>query len=146
MIARFPPWADHILQPVGDRLMSKRAQAPSGEQSVAALPPFKGFNGEAVRIAVWPMELWLQWQADLLKSAGPALAGWMARRQEGTEAALHALEQLCACEDFAAASRIQSEWIADETRRLETDLRALGGAALIGTRAATAEAAKAAAE
>ncbi len=117
--------------------MSKRAQAPAvaTEQGVAGLPPFKGFNGEAMRLAVWPMELWLQWQADLLKSAAPALADWVARRREGTEAALHALERLCTCEDIADASKIQSEWIEGETKRLETDMRALTGAALVGLRA-----------
>jgi hypothetical protein len=119
--------------------MSKRARAPSsGEQGVATFLPFNGFNGEAVRLAVWPVELWLQWQADLLKSAGPALTDWMTRRREGTEAALHALERLCACEDLADVSKIQGEWIEEETRRLETDMRALAGAALIHARAAGA--------
>jgi hypothetical protein len=126
--------------------MSKRAQAPAGavERSVAGSAPFRGFNGEAMRFAVWPMELWLQWQADLLTSAAPAFADWMARRREGTEAALHALERLCACEDMADASRIQSEWIEGETKRLETDMRVLTGAALLRLRAMTGAAEKAA--
>lgn len=116
--------------------MDKRAKAPAGaEPSAGGLPFLKGFNGEAMRLAVWPVELWLQWQADVLKSAAPAMADWVARRRQGTEAALHALERLCACEDMADASRIQSEWIEEETKRLETDMRAFADAALVRLRA-----------
>jgi hypothetical protein len=85
-----------------------------------------GFSGQAMRWAIWPMEFWLQWQADLLKAAQPAAADWMARRREGTEAALKALERLCACHDARDASKIQSEWIEDEAKRIESDMRSLG--------------------
>lgn len=106
--------------------MDKRTQATAGaERNPAGFPLFNGFNGQAMRLAIWPVELWLQWQADMLKAAAPAMADWVARRREGTEAALQALERLCACADVADASKIQTEWIEGETKRLETDMRAL---------------------
>jgi hypothetical protein len=115
--------------------MDKRARPPAGAgPSASGLPLFKGFNPEAMRLAMWPVELWLQWQADMLRSAAPAMADWVARRREGTEAALHALERLCTCEDMADASKIQSEWIEEETKRLETDMRAFADAALVRLR------------
>ncbi len=108
--------------------MDKQAETKaSAERAEAQFPLLNGFNGQAMRLAVWPIELWLQWQADILKAAAPAAADWMTRRREGTAAALHALERLSACRDAKDASRIQSEWIEDETKRLETDMRALGG-------------------
>lgn len=120
--------------------MDKRTQAAAGGagREVAGFPVFNGFNGQAMRLAVWPVELWLQWQADMLKAVAPAMADWVTRRREGTEAALHALERLCACEDIADASTIQTEWIEGEAKRLETDMRALTGTAtLVRRREAT---------
>ncbi len=115
--------------------MDKQPQNVGGvERAFAGFPFFKGFNGQAMRLAVWPIELWLQWQADMLKAAAPATAHWIARRREGTEAALHALERLIACEDVEDASKIQGEWIEGETKRLESDVRALSGQALLWSR------------
>ena len=117
--------------------MDKRTQAAGGAgRDIAGFPVFNGFNGQAMRLAVWPVELWLQWQADMLKAVAPAMADWVTRRREGTEAALHALERLCACEDVADASKIQAEWIEGETKRLETDMRALTDAAVVRRREA----------
>ena len=81
------------------------------ERTLAGFPFFKGFNGQAMRLATWPIDFWLQWQADMLKAAAPATADWIARRCEGTEAALRALERLTACQDVEDASKIQGEWI-----------------------------------
>jgi hypothetical protein len=97
--------------------------------SVHEFPFFNAFNSQAMRLACWPLEMWLQWQAGMLRAAAPAAAEWLARRREGTEAALAALEQLCACERAEEASRIQSQWLEDERKRLETDLRAWTGPA-----------------
>jgi hypothetical protein len=99
-------------------------------------PLFNAFNGQAIRLAVWPMELWLQWQADLLKAAAPATAEWLTRRREGTAAALETLERLGTCQDIKEVSRIQSEWVEDETKRLETDMRVLGGLSFLWPREA----------
>lgn len=115
--------------------MDKQAQTEEcAERARAAFPLFNAFNGQAVRLAVWPMELWLQWQADMLRAAAPAAAEWMTRRREGTAVALKTLERLSACQDVKEVSRIQSEWVEDETKRLETDMRALGGLSFLWSR------------
>lgn len=118
--------------------MDKQSQPTEGiERMFAGLPFFSGlsgFNGQAMRMAVWPMEVWFQWQADMLKTAAPIAADWMARRREGVEAVLRALERLGGCQDVKEISRIQSEWIEDETRRLESDARAFGNPALLWPR------------
>jgi hypothetical protein len=56
-----------------------------------------GFNGAAMQWAIWPVQIWLQWQADVLKAVAPTTTDWMKRRSEGTEAARRALEWLCTC-------------------------------------------------
>ncbi len=58
----------------------------------------------------------------------------MKRRRERTEAALHALEQFCACHNVAEASKVQNEWFEDEAKRLEKDMRALGDSTLLFSR------------
>lgn len=113
--------------------MDKQAKAAEGIQR-SGFPFFNGFNGQAMRVALWPMELWLQWQAYMLKAAAPVTAEWLARRREGAESAAEALQRLCACEDAEGAAKIQNDWISDETKRLESDLRCLGGSALIWPR------------
>lgn len=99
-------------------------------EGTAGFPFLPGFDGGAMQWALWPMQLWLQWQADVLKTMAPQTTDWMRRRREGTEAALHALEQLCACHNVAEASKVQNQWLEDETKRLESDMRALSGSAL----------------
>jgi hypothetical protein len=104
--------------------MDKQAQTmESLVRGLSGFPFANNFNGQAMRLAVWPMEIWLQWQADLLKAAAPAVTDWMTRRREGTEAALQALERLTACQDAKDASKIQTEWIEGETKRLESDMQ-----------------------
>ncbi len=103
-------------------------------EGTAGFPFLPGFNGGPMQWAVWPMQLWLQWQADVLKAMAPQTSDWMKRRREGTEAALHALEQLCACHNVAEASKVQNEWFEDEAKRLESDVRALGDSALLFSR------------
>jgi hypothetical protein len=103
-------------------------------EGTAGFPFLPGFNGGAVHWVVWPMQLWLQWQADVLKAMAPRTTDWMKRRREGTEAALRALEQLCACHNVAEASKVQNEWFEDEAKRLESDVRALSDSALLFSR------------
>lgn len=111
--------------------MNKQTRTMEGvERGLVGFPFFHGFNVQTMRLAVWPMELWLQWQADVLKAAAPAAADWMTRRREGTEAALQTLARLNACHDIKDASEIQNEWIEGETKRLESDMRALSSPAL----------------
>ncbi|HXP76531.1 MAG TPA: hypothetical protein VN823_20500 [Stellaceae bacterium] len=100
-------------------------------EGTAGFPFLPGFSGATMQWAVWPMQLWLQWQADMLKAVAPTTTDWMKRRREGTEAALHAFEQLCACHNVAEASKVQNEWFEDEAKRLESDMRALSNSALL---------------
>jgi len=108
-------------------------QAKGGAIEFALLPDF---NGTVMRWTIWPMQFWLQWQADMLKAFAPTTTDWLGRRREGTEAALHALERLCACHNVADASKVQNEWIEDEAKRLESDMRALSNSALLWSREA----------
>src|SRR5579883_1688588 len=85
------------------------------DESLAGSDFLPGFNGAAMQWALWPMQFWLQWQANMLKAVAPTTAEWMERRRQGTEAALHALDRLCACHSAAEASKVQSEWL--RTRR-----------------------------
>jgi hypothetical protein len=111
--------------------MDKQAKArEGGQRSIGEGPFFSGFNGQAMRMAFWPMELWLQWQSEVLKAAAPATAEWMERRREGTDAALRTFQRLCACEDANDAAKIQSEWVNDESQRLKSDLESLSSPAL----------------
>lgn len=109
--------------------MEKQANAAEAADSgMVSFPFLTGFNGSAMRMAVWPIEFWLRWQADLFQSAAPATADWMARRCEGSEFALQALQRLCACGDAQEAAKVQSDWVADETERLERDFRLMTSA------------------
>lgn len=88
-----------------------------------------------MRMALWPAELWLQWQADMLKAAAPMAAEWMNRRRDGTQAALQAIHQLCACDSANDMVRVQKEWMAEEAKRLESDFRSLTSANLEAAKA-----------
>jgi hypothetical protein len=78
----------------------------------------------------WPLEHWLQFQADLFRAAQPALLGWVDRRCEGSEAALQAFAGLATCQDLGQAMSIQSEWLSASMKRLESDLQAAAEQAL----------------
>jgi len=91
------------------------------------LAGFPHFNGHAWRLAAWPLEIWLQWQQEMLKAAAPAAAAWFERRREGTEVTLKALGQLTSCGDLKEAAALQREWVENETKRLEADAQALSG-------------------
>ena len=106
--------------------MDQKTETTEGAEQILAGFPFFGLNSQAMRWTLWPMEFWFHWQADVLKTATPAAAEWMTRRREGAEAALQALERLCACHDAREVSKIQTEWVEDEQKRLEQDMRALG--------------------
>ncbi len=101
-----------------------RSNGGGGEYGFTVFP---GFNGQTMQTAVQPLEVWLRWQAGLLKTAAPAVVEWMERRREGTEAVCEALERLTGCEDVASATEVQREWAEGAVKRLEADFRALGG-------------------
>ena len=115
---------------------------------LGALPQFNlpQVNGEATRMAVLPVSLWLQWQADLWKAVSPASAEWIKRRQEAVAETLQTVEKLAGCKDMTEAAEIQRAWLENEMRRLESDMRMLGAQASalpeqfaeVGRRAASA--------
>lgn len=85
---------------------------------------------EAVPSLAWPLELWLQFQADLFRATEPALIGWIDRRCEGTGAVLRSVERLTTCQDFGEAISIQSEWLTGFMGRLDRDIQAVAEHAL----------------
>lgn len=102
---------------------AKAAAAPQRSEPWFAY--LNGFNSSTMRMATWPIEVWLRWQADILNAVAPATTEWIARRREGTESALRTLERLCNCSDAADYSKIQSSWAQEEAKRLESDFRFL---------------------
>ena len=72
----------------------------------------------------WPIDHWLQWQAEFLKIAAPSLNGFLDRRREALSATLRAGEKLAACRDLDDALSIQSEWAEGALKRLELDIEA----------------------
>jgi len=97
---------------------------------------FPGLGGQAVQLAVRPLEVWLRWQAGMLEAAAPATADWIARRHEATEATLNAIEKLGSCNDFAEMLETQSGWLEDEMNRLRADMQALSEQAFAWSREA----------
>jgi hypothetical protein len=116
--------------------MDTPTEHESSAKMFAQFPGFNGFNAQAVELAAWPMRTWLQWQAAFLNAAAPTTADWFKRRCAGTEAALHVLGRLSSCRDGLDASKVQREWIEDETRRLQEDWRALTDQAFLWSREA----------
>ncbi len=105
-----------------------------GTRAGIALGEFPRFSGQTMQMAVRPVEVWLRWQAGMLEAAAPATVDWIARRHEGTEATLKAIERLGSCSDFAEMFEIQNNWIGDEMKRLQADMQALGEQASIWSR------------
>jgi hypothetical protein len=105
--------------------MDKPIENETAMRIFSQFPVLDGFNSQAAELAAWPMRIWLQWQAGVLNAAAPATADWFRRRCAGTEAALHALERLASCHDGLDASKVQREWLEEETQRLQEDWRAL---------------------
>lgn len=106
--------------------MEKQTGKVSPSKGTSEISPFlNGFDGQALAWATWPVEMWMKWQQDILKAALPATNGWMERRQEGAEAIVQALKKLNGCSDLRTALEIQSEWLEEERKRLESDFTAL---------------------
>jgi hypothetical protein len=51
---------------------------------------------------------------------------WLARRRQGTEAALETARKLCGCKEPAEISSVCGEWMTGSAERLADDARALG--------------------
>ncbi len=126
--------------------MDKPTEHESAMWMFGQFPAFNGFNSQAIEWAVWPMRIWLQWQASVLNVAAPASVDWFRRRREGTESALHVLERLASSHDGLGASQVQREWIEEETQRLHEDWRAATNQAFLWSREAGNATARAQAE
>lgn len=81
--------------------------------------------GSIAQMMARPFEIWLRWQADMLKAAEPVTARWLERRREGTEAALEAIEKLAGCRDLSDAASIQRDWLDGTMKRWSSDIEAL---------------------
>jgi hypothetical protein len=77
--------------------------------------------GTIAQMMARPFEIWLRWQADMLKAAEPVTTGWLERRRESTEAALEAIEKLAGCRDFSEVASIQSNWLDGAMKRLNSN-------------------------
>ena len=78
----------------------------------------------------WPVEQWLQFQAELLKATTPGLTDWLNRRFEGLTAALQAVEKLATCREIGEAVAIHAEWLDGTIKRLDLDSQGLIAQAL----------------
>ena len=115
--------------------MTQKARRRSSPAEIT-FGEFPGFGGQAVQMAVRPLEVWLRWQAGMLEAAAPATADWIERRHEATEATLKAIKKLGSCNDFAEMLEMQNGWLEDEMNRLRADMRALGEQAFAWSREA----------
>lgn len=79
---------------------------------------------------VWPVEQWLQFQAELLKATTPGWTHWLDRRFEGLTATLHAAEKFASCREIGEVVAIQSEWLDGAIKRLDLDSQGLIAQAL----------------
>jgi hypothetical protein len=112
--------------------MDRQTRQPHATADVFSM--FPAFNGIAARMVLWPVETWLQFQSDALNAVAPAAAEWMERRREGTAAAIEAIERLSQSKDVQEAAKVQSDWMKDETKRLEADVRAMADQSAIFVR------------
>jgi len=113
------------------RPRSNVAYAPS------AAADTQGGRPSDVPSLTWPLEQWLQFQAELLKIADPGLTDWLNRRRDGTTAMLQTLERLAGCRDLGEAMSIQSDWIGGAMKRLGLDAQAVIEQALAVAQCAT---------
>jgi Phasin protein len=97
------------------------------DNPMAGLADLARFDGSLAPLWTRPMETWLQWQADLLKAAELAAAGWFERRRDATQAALETIEKLSHCNDLGRAASIQGDWLDGSVKRLTSDFEALTG-------------------
>src|ERR1041384_538025 len=89
---------------------------------------------EAVPSLIWPIEHWLQFQADLLRAAESNLVGWIDRRCEGTSAALSSLVRLSTSHDMGEAVAIHSDYLDGVMKRLDRDFQSAADHALAVSR------------
>lgn len=97
------------------------------ERTVDAPQPWLVDYGSITQMMARPFEIWLRWQADMVKAAEPVTAGWLERRREAAAAALEAVEQLASCSptDLGRAAAIQREWLDGAMKRWNLDMEAL---------------------
>ncbi len=87
-------------------------------------------DSSVTRMIGWPVEAWLRCQANMLKAAEPAAAGWIERRRDGANAVLNTFEKLAKCNDLQEAVSIHRDWFEGTMRRLDSDLHAIADQAV----------------
>lgn len=105
--------------------VSKSKQLSSVEYAPSSAADTRDVQSPDVASLAWPLEHWLQFQAELFKIADPRLTDWLNRRREGTTAALRTFERLASCRNFGEAMAIQSDWIDGAMKRLDLDAQAI---------------------
>jgi hypothetical protein len=100
------------------------------QRSTTLSDPAPAEEAEGLPSLAWPVEHWLQFQADLFRAATPMLLGWIDRRCEASGAALRAAGGLASCQDVGEAMAIHSDWLSGSMKRLDHDLQAAGQHAL----------------
>src|ERR1700690_2429431 len=79
---------------------------------------------------IWPVEQWLQFQAELMKATTPGLTNWLNRRFDGMTATLRAVEKPASCREIGEAVAIHAEWLDGAIKRLDLDSQGLIAQAL----------------
>jgi len=109
-------------------MTSKTAPTRPEAEHAADPPPLfdvLGLDSSLANMATRPLEIWLRWQADILRAVEPASVAWLERRREGAATALEALEKLARCADLTEAAAVQRDWLDGAVRRLRADVAAL---------------------
>jgi hypothetical protein len=105
---------------------TKPAARERGEElSAANLGNVLRFDVHMARMMARPFEMWLRYQADMLRAVEPATLGWLQRQRESADAGLQMLTRLAACSDVQETAAIQREWLDGMVKRFSADFRAV---------------------
>lgn len=79
----------------------------------------------AARMIALPLQQWLRFQAEMLKTGQPIVNNWLERQRQSSEAALKAIDLLSQCRDYAEATSIQSEFLTNQMQRWGSDVQVM---------------------
>lgn len=93
------------------------------------------------RLFVWPFEMMLRLQANMVNAMRESTGSWIGRRQEAADDAVETFERLIYCQDVGEALAIQQEWLEGTMRRVNDDIEGFAkqGAALSHEAASSAQ-------
>ena len=76
------------------------------------------------RLFVWPFEMMLRLQANMVSAIRESTESWAERRQEAADDAVRSFERLIHCKDIGEAVTIQQEWLEGTIQRVSEDFSA----------------------